>query len=187
MVTYVNAQMGVTGAQLPVKVELQADDIASGFIVERIVGDASIVTRKVVEDNITRSFSSYTAVKVTIDTDTTLRSITLTPTDNPLIISGYCNVKIYNVDAGDYGIVTTKLLNGATLLCSTQTGYSGEMDCNGADLVCLSIPIEYTLDSAGTSEITIYFTASKGVGNDGGTAIVCKGAEQHLSIIERKK
>ena len=175
------------GVEMTVRGKLNASDIETGTLHADRIEAGTIVTNHVADDNITRSFSSYTAVTVIVGADTTLRSITLTPVDTPLIISGYCNVKVYNVDAGDYGIVTTKLLNGATLLCSTQTGYSGGMDCNGANLVCLSIPIEYTLDSPGTSEITIYLTASEGVGNDGGTAIICKGEEQHLSIIERRK
>lgn len=57
MRNYVNALIGGTGAKLPIKVELQDADMSSGFISERILGDASVVTRKVVDDNITRVWS----------------------------------------------------------------------------------------------------------------------------------
>lgn len=75
MRNYVNALIGGTGAKLPIKVELQDADMSSGFISERILGDASVVTRKVVDDNITRVWNYNSDTQIAIGTDVYTPSI----------------------------------------------------------------------------------------------------------------
>lgn len=72
--SYVNAQMAATGAKPPVKVDLNINDILSGFINSRTIGDGAVKTLNVLEDNITRSwtYSSETPIGVNYSTGSVL-------------------------------------------------------------------------------------------------------------------
>ena len=104
--SYVNAQMSATGAKPPVKADLNINDILSGFINSRTIGDGAVKTLNVLEDAITRAWGSFGLVSIDIpDYDGAIpysNLVTIPPfiaTDKPLIMWIFLEFYFSSVDA----------------------------------------------------------------------------------------
>jgi hypothetical protein len=151
------------------------------------IANLAITTGKVADDNITRLWSTYASSDLTLssaDTNYTLGSITLTPTGDPLYITGYCSIGVWDVVNIDKGWIQLLIYKDASPVCYTYAGYSGYMDC-ATDEVLLSIPIMVTVSSPGTSSVTFYFYANHHISYGSGMTCICY--DRSLSILERKK
>jgi hypothetical protein len=153
-----------------------------------VLSDDIIVTSHITDDNVTRMWSSFVNLVNLPDASTwvTLASITLTPTDNDLIV--IANVNWYGTgfnDVTDVAVADLRIYNGDTALgyqvWDVHTGYMKRSDGDTSS----SASTTYTISSPGTSSITIYLKGLWVVETGGITDFDAYSIG--LIVLERKK
>ena len=148
------------GVEMTIRGKLNASDIETGTLHADRIEAGTIVTNHVADDNITRSWSYYTAVANGIDTPDAWEQIAITdafiPIDKPLLIFLHFDLSHSDFDSGDTIAINVRFKRGSTVLWTSDNTYFGEgMGCASLNVLRFFYNANWIDATPGTSSTTI--------------------------------